>query len=251
MEPVLTARGLRQGYRTTAVIHDVDLDLFPGITGLLGPNGAGKSTLLRTLATASVPWAGDLRIGDERIDSVAAVRRARRGIGYLPQDFGYYPAFTVTDFVTYAAWMREVPKPARREAVRRALELVGMADRGNVKMKALSGGMRQRVGLAWAVVGEPPLIILDEPTVGLDPEQRVQFRRLLTSLDRSAVVLSTHLIEDIAATCSKTVVLVDGRIKFDGTANELAALGGSVEADAGSLEKGYLRVLHTPSEAGL
>ncbi|MEV0396508.1 ATP-binding cassette domain-containing protein [Polymorphospora rubra] len=246
MESVLTARGLRQGYRATEVVHELDLDLFPGITGLLGPNGAGKSTLLRTLATASVAWAGDLRIGGEAIDSVGAVRRARRRIGYLPQDFGYYPAFSVADFVTYAAWLREVPKRGRREAVRQALELVGMADRADVKMKALSGGMRQRVGLAWAVVGAPPLIILDEPTVGLDPEQRVQFRELLTSLEGSAVVLSTHLIEDIAATCSRVAVLADGRIKFIGAAAELAAHGGGSEADAKSMEEGYLRVLHTP-----
>ncbi|MFC8716184.1 ATP-binding cassette domain-containing protein [Kitasatospora sp. NPDC057198] len=243
MEPVVRVAGLVQGYRRRTVIDGLDLAVGEGVLGLLGPNGAGKSTLLRTLATVAPPVGGVLEVCGERVDSERTARAARRRIGFLPQDFGYHPGYTVEEFVRYCGWLREVPDGQAAEAARKAVEAVGLADRAGTRMKSLSGGMLRRAGIAAALVGGPRLVLLDEPTVGLDPAQRLEFRALLRSLRGTALVLSTHLVEDVAAVCDQVVVMNGGRIVFRGTAEELAGLARDGDPGDTPLERGYMRAL--------
>ncbi|MER8184769.1 ATP-binding cassette domain-containing protein [Kitasatospora sp. NPDC094015] len=244
MDPVVRVTGLTQGYGARTVIEGLDLDLGVGAFGLLGPNGAGKTTLLRTLATIAPPGAGSLEILGRRITSERSARRARREIGFLPQDFGHHPGFTVHDFVAYCAWLREVPaRQVHRDSLR-VIEQVGLADRRNERMKALSGGMLRRAGIASALVGSPRLVLLDEPTVGLDPAQRLEFRELIRSLaEDTAVVLSTHLVEDVSAVCREVAVMAAGRFVFRGTPAEMTALASPGTQGDTALERGYISVL--------
>jgi ABC-2 type transport system ATP-binding protein len=233
--------GLGKRYGATTALDHLDLTIGPGVTGLLGPNGAGKTTLLRCLATAQAPDTG--RIEAFGLDpAVGADRTAlRRRLGYLPQDPGLYPNFTATGLLDYVAVLKELTDGRQRRAeVRRVLEEVGLSDRAKVKVRKLSGGMRQRLGLAQALLGAPDLLILDEPTVGLDPEQRMLFRALISRLGETrTVLLSTHQTEDVGALCERVVVLRGGRAVFDGTPRGLAELADgqvwlSAEAPAGS-----------------
>ena len=235
--------GLSQGYGTSTVIDRLSLVLRPGITALLGPNGAGKTTLLRTLATVMPPRNGRINIGDVEISGERSARRVRDQIGYLPQDFGFDPKMTVVDFVTYAAWMRGVPTRQWRRSVDEALEMVDLTDRRRSRMGSISGGMRRRAGIAWAIVGRPRLVLLDEPTVGLDPRQRLQFRKIISALDETVVVLSTHLIDDVGAVCDRVVVMHAGAARFDGTVAELEALGRDDLPGHTSLERAYMHLL--------
>ncbi|MFP3988959.1 ATP-binding cassette domain-containing protein [Streptomyces sp. E11-3] len=234
---------LRQGYPGRVVLDDLDLDLRPGVTGLLGPNGAGKSTLMRTLATVQPPLRGRIALDGATIDGEKTARHIRRRIGYLPQRFGWDPGMRVRDFVEYGAWMREVADEHRSQAVERALRQVDLTDRARERMSRLSGGMRQRAGIAWAIVGEPGLVILDEPTVGLDPRQRLQFRRILAGLTETTVLLSTHMIEDVAAACDRVVVLHSGRVLFNGAVSEMADRAGDGAAGHTPLERAYMELL--------
>lgn len=224
------AEGLKRTYgrlrgSPVRALDGIDLDLDPGVIGLLGPNGAGKTTLLDILATLRAPDAGELRLlgldptqADERVE-------IRRQLGYLPQDPGFHRHFSAFEFVDYVAILKELTNRRRRhEEVSRVLEVVGLTPVAGRKVKALSGGMRQRLGLAQALIGDPKLLVLDEPTAGLDPEQRLRFRELVSDLgaDRT-VVLSTHQAEDVAATCQAVLVLDAGRIRYEGTPNKLAA----------------------------
>lgn len=238
--------GLARRFGSTQALDDVDLVIRPGVLGILGPNGAGKTTLMRTLATVLPVDAGRVTIMGLDLANEREVREVRRKLGYLPQVFGFYGGFTASEFVEYVAWLKGMPSDGTREAVEWALDQVGMTDRAQVKMRRLSGGMRRRVGIAQAIVNRPSLLLLDEPTAGLDPEQRVVFRRLLRSLGESAaVVVSTHLVEDVAAACSRVAVMDKGAIRFEGDPNDLIAVGvgASVEADT-PVERGYLAVLH-------
>ena len=209
--------------RTTALDH-LSLDLGPGVTGLLGPNGAGKTTLLRILATALAPDSGSVRVlgrdpskTDERLE-------LRRRLGYLPQDVGAYPGFSVREFVDYIAVLKEhTDRRARRIEVDRVLELVDLTDKAYDKTRSLSGGMRRRLGLATAFLGDPELLLLDEPAVGLDPQQRLRFREIVSQNPDRCVLLSTHQTEDVAALCREVVVLDQGTVLFRGAPSELAA----------------------------
>ncbi|WP_217142091.1 ATP-binding cassette domain-containing protein [Streptomyces sp. AC627_RSS907] len=234
---------LRQGYRARVILKDLNLALAPGVTGLVGPNGAGKTTLMRTLATVLPPAGGTIELDGTAITSERAARQARRHIGYLPQKFGWDAGMKVQDFVEYGAWLREVPKDRRREAVEKALLQVDLLERRNERMSRLSGGMRQRAGIAWAIVGDPGLVLLDEPTVGLDPRQRLQFRRILSELTDTTVLLSTHLIDDVAAACDRVIVLHSGSILFDGGAAEMEALGRDGFPGATQIERAYMELL--------
>ncbi|WP_437109629.1 ATP-binding cassette domain-containing protein [Streptomyces sp. enrichment culture] len=234
---------LCQGYPGRVVLEDLDLELRPGVTGLLGPNGAGKSTLMRTLATVQPPLRGRIALDGVTIDGEKTARHIRRRIGYLPQRFGWDPGMRVRDFVEYGAWMREVPGKHRPRAVERALSQVDLVNRKNERMSRLSGGMRQRAGIAWAIVGDPGLVILDEPTVGLDPRQRLQFRRILAGLSDTTVLLSTHLIDDVAAACDNVVVLHSGQVLFDGKVAEMADRAGDGSAGHTPLERAYMELL--------
>lgn len=221
----VTVRELTVDYKNFRALRGVSLSLEPGVTGLLGPNGAGKTTLLRTLATAAPPGGGDVRVLGMDPRSPEGRLSIRRRLGYLPQAPGFHPSFTAFEFVDYVAILKEMTDRAERHAeVRRVLDAVGLAQQRSKRIKQLSGGMRQRVGLAAALVGDPEFLILDEPTVGLDPEQRLRFRELIADLgDGRTVLLSTHQTEDVAALCRRVVVLDHGTVKFDG---EPAALAG-------------------------
>jgi ABC-2 type transport system ATP-binding protein len=216
--------GLSRRYGAIRALGGVDLTLERGITGLLGPNGAGKTTLLSILATVSEPDAGRVSVlgldpgdGAERVE-------IRRRLGYLPQELRYHRHFTVAAFLDYVAILKEITDRRRRvEEVARVLAVTGLEDRARSRIRALSGGMRQRLGIAQALLGGPELLILDEPTAGLDPEQRLRFRELLSDLPGDpAIVLSTHQADDIAAICPQVIVLLHGRVHFAGAPAGLA-----------------------------
>ncbi|MEU9011350.1 ABC transporter ATP-binding protein [Streptomyces sp. NPDC048479] len=222
----VTVRELAVNYRSFKALAGVSFTLGPGVTGLLGPNGAGKTTLLRTLATAALPDGGDISVLGMDPRTPEGRLGIRRRLGYLPQDPGFHPAFTAFEFVDYVAILKELTdRAARHREVLRVLDAVGLPGRRGKKIKQLSGGMRQRVALAAALVGDPEFLILDEPTVGLDPEQRLRFRELIADLgDGRTVLLSTHQTEDVAALCRRVVVLDHGTVKFDGEPPALAAV---------------------------
>jgi ABC-2 type transport system ATP-binding protein len=217
---------LRLRYARKTALDGVSFTLHDGVTGLLGPNGAGKTTLLRILATAMSADNGELSTLGQDPRTAAGRLSIRRRLGYLPQNPGFHPNFTAFEFVDYIAILKElVNGRARHEEVRRVLAAVGLDDQRSVKIKALSGGMRQRVALAAALLGDPALVILDEPTVGLDPEQRMRFRELIAeSGEGRTVLLSTHQTEDVMTVCQWVVVLDQGRSRFQGEPTELAAV---------------------------
>ncbi|MET8982013.1 ABC transporter ATP-binding protein [Streptomyces sp. NPDC004539] len=222
----VTLSGVAVRYGSSTALSGVSLTLEPGVTGLLGPNGAGKTTLLSTLATATGPDTGTLSVLGHDPLTPAGRRAVRRRLGYLPQNPGLPAHFTAFEFIDYVGILKEISdRDTRRAEARRVLEEVGLtADRGR-RIRKLSGGMRQRVGLAAALVGDPELLILDEPTVGLDPEQRLRFRELVAGLGEGrTVLLSTHQTEDVAALCHQVVVLDRGAVRFQGTPAELALL---------------------------
>ncbi|MFI6484196.1 ABC transporter ATP-binding protein [Nonomuraea sp. NPDC050663] len=218
------ADGLSLRFRRTMALQEVSFTLDDGVTGLLGPNGAGKTTLLRILATAIPADAGRLRILGADPRNAAGRLAVRRRLGYLPQNPGFHQHFTAFEFVDYIAILKEIVD-GRHDEVRRVLHAVGLDDQRGKKIKALSGGMRQRVGLAAALLDDPALVILDEPTVGLDPEQRLRFRELIADIGEGrTVLLSTHQTEDVATVCRRVIVLNQGRIRFDGEPSELAGM---------------------------
>ncbi len=242
------AEGLRVRAGRKMAVDGLDLRLGRGVHGLLGPNGAGKTTLIRSLATVLRPASGTLEVLGSPVSGQVDLRGLRRALGYLPQDFGYYKRFTVREFVEYVAWLKEMPKRDVPGAVQRAVERVGLADRADDRMKTLSGGMVRRAGIAQAIVNDPEVLLLDEPTAGLDPGQRVRFRELVQELGSdSCVVVSTHLVEDVAAACTDVVLINAGRLVFQGTPDDLAAAGGSDDVGDSPLERGYSALL---GEAG-
>jgi len=222
----VVASGLTLRYGRTTALDRVSVGLDDGVTGLLGPNGAGKTTLLRILATAIAPDAGELTTLGQDPRSAAGRLAVRRRLGYLPQNPGFHPQFTAFEFVDYVAILKElVDRRARHEEVRRVLGLVGLDGQRSVRIKALSGGTRQRVALAAALLADPALLILDEPTVGLDPEQRLRFRELVAACGEGrTVLLSTHQTEDVMTVCQRVIVIDRGRIRFEGGPGDLAAV---------------------------
>ena len=228
----------------TQAVAGVRLEAGPGVFGLLGPNGAGKTTLLRMMATVIPPSSGRVRLLGRDPGEYGPRREIRRRLGYLPQNLGYYPGFTVTEFVEYFALLKEMPAAQVPAAVAAAIEQVDLGDRARAKLRTLSGGMLRRVGVAQAIVNEPELLLLDEPTAGLDPEQRVRFRALLRELGQQAtVVVSTHLVEDVGAACSQVALMDQGKIVFHGTPAELTARGTEHGTGDAPLERGYTAVL--------
>jgi ABC-2 type transport system ATP-binding protein len=236
---------LTRRFGRNQAVAGVDLEAGPGVFGLLGPNGAGKTSLLRMMATVIPPTSGSLRLLDRDPGAPDQRREIRRRLGYLPQNLGYYPGFTVVEFVEYFALLKDMPPARVRGAVAAAVERVDLGDKARAKLRTLSGGMLRRVGIAQSIVNDPELLLLDEPTAGLDPEQRVAFRRLLRDIGQHAtVIVSTHLVEDIGAACGAVAVMDAGRIVFHGTPDELTVRGkqGHGLGDA-PLERGYSAVL--------
>ena len=237
--------GLTRRFGRTQAVAGVDLQAGPGVFGLLGPNGAGKTSLLRMLATVIPPTSGRLRLLGRDPGSYGPRREIRRRLGYLPQNLGYYPSFTVAEFVEYFALLKEMPAFRVPAAVATAIERVELGDKARSKLRTLSGGMLRRVGIAQAIVNEPDLLLLDEPTAGLDPQQRVSFRAMLRDLgEHATVIVSTHLVEDVGAACTRVALMDAGKIVFHGTPAEMTdrAEGTDAVGDA-PLERGYSAVL--------
>ena len=190
----------------------------PSLVGLLGPNGAGKSTLIKLLAAALLPTAGSVLVDGTPL--VRAERALKAQLGYLPQDFGLFDELTVAQFLDYMAALKGLRSP--KAAIQKAIRAVSLEEKAGAKIRTLSGGQRQRTGIAQALLGDPPFLILDEPTVGLDPEERIHFRNLFsrTAQDR-LVLLSTHIIEDVQSVCDQLVVMDHGQILFAGPPAQL------------------------------
>jgi ABC-type multidrug transport system ATPase subunit len=236
--------GLTRRFGRTVAVAGVDLDAGPGVLGLLGPNGAGKTSLLRMMATAVPPSSGRLRLLGRDPGRYGPRREVRRRLGYLPQSLGYYPGFTVTEFVEYFALLKEMPAARIPAAVAAAVEQVGLGGHARARMRTLSGGMLRRAGIAQAIVNQPDLLFMDEPTAGLDPEQRVAFRALLREAgQRATVVVSTHLVEDVGAACTRVAVMDQGKLVYQGSPGQLTARGADHDAGDAPLERGYSAVL--------
>jgi ABC-2 type transport system ATP-binding protein len=219
-------RDLVKRYGRSEALRGIELDIDTGVVGLLGPNGAGKTTLLRILATSLSPTSGTVRVlGHDPSDSGGRLA-IRRRLGYVPQEVGLYENFTVFDFVDYIAILKELTdRRARRDEVRRVIDAVDLGDVASMRIRKLSGGMRRRVTLAQSLIGRPDVLVLDEPTVGLDPEQRLRFRQIVSEhAERRCVVLSTHMTEDVEALCDRVIVMDLGSISFDGTTADLAGI---------------------------
>ena len=212
-----------KGSQVVKALCGIDLDIGEGMFGLLGPNGAGKTTLMRILTGIVNPSSGRVSIDGHDLSQEKGVQAVKSMLGYLPQELGMYPELTARQFVDYMAILKGMEDaPARRRQTADVLDMVGLAANADRKIKTYSGGMKRRVGIAQALVNDPRILIVDEPTAGLDPEERIRFRNLLVDLaaDR-VVILSTHIVEDIGQTCRDLAVLSRGRLLFRGSPVEL------------------------------
>jgi ABC-type multidrug transport system ATPase subunit len=215
-------------------LDDFSLEIGPGILGLLGPNGAGKSTLMRILATITRPSSGSVTWDGE--DIVTRPEPLRAVLGYLPQDFGVYPHLNAIEFLEYLAAVKRVPGAVARKRIPELLALVNLVEARKRPLGTYSGGMKQRVGIAQALLNDPRLLIVDEPTVGLDPAERLRFRTLLGDLARDRVViLSTHIVSDIESTATRVALIDRGRLIASGTPEELR-----LRSASSTLEDAYL-----------
>lgn len=221
-------------------LRNINLRLEKGLFGLLGPNGAGKSTLMRTLATLQLPDSGSVTFNG--LDLIKQPLEARKRIGYLPQDSGVYPRVSAREMLEYLAGLKGITRADRRKTVDQQLERVNLGDVARRRLDTYSGGMRQRFGIAVALLGDPKLVIVDEPTAGLDPLERRRFQLMLAETAQDCVlILSSHIVEDIAGLCSDMALMDHGRIVMSGKTEDLiAGLEGHVsefETDLVSLEE--------------
>lgn len=216
----LSIHNVSKRYRDFLALNRVTVTLRPGVVGLLGPNGAGKSTLLRILATVARPTEG--RLTWNGTDVLRHPDALRRALGYVPQDFGVYPHLNAVEFLEYIAAAKGVPREGLSRRISELLALVNLSQAARRPLHAYSGGMRQRVGIAQALLNNPAVLLMDEPTAGLDPAERVHLRRLLVDLAKDRIVLlSTHVVADIEATADRVVVIARGRIRSDSTPDGL------------------------------
>jgi ABC-2 type transport system ATP-binding protein len=209
--------------RTVNALNVLDLEIGGGMFGLLGPNGAGKTTLMRILAGIVNAGSGSVVINGHDLSSENGKTAVKSILGYLPQELGMYPELSARQFVDYMAILKGIDEPAnRKNQVEKVLEMVGLQNEADRKIKGFSGGMKRRVGIAQALVNDPKLLIVDEPTAGLDPEERIRFRNLLVNLAANrTVLLSTHIVEDIGQTCRDLAVLSHGKVLFRGSPADL------------------------------
>lgn len=208
----LTVHGLTKQYKDKRAVDRVDLRLTEGINGLLGANGAGKTTLMRMLCGILKPTTGSIALDGVDVSS----EDYRAVLGYLPQDFGFYPDFTGLDLLLYLAALKGLSRSHAKRKAKELLELVSLKDAGEKKIKTYSGGMKQRLGIAQALLNDPSLLIVDEPTAGLDPKERVRFRKLIAGLGQDTIVLlSTHIVSDVEKIAGHMLMMSNGKIIFD------------------------------------
>lgn len=243
-----TTTNLSFSYGRRRVLRDISLTLGPGVHGLLGPNGAGKSTLMSVLATVRRPSRGSVAVCGHDLGTPAGVTQARRHLGFLPQRYRLASAMRVIDTIAYAAWTHGLSRVDALAGAQRALEQVQLPELSSQRVGRLSGGQKQRCAIAAAIAHRPQLLILDEPTVGLDPQARLEFRDLISRIAQdTTVLLSTHLVEDISRIAEHVIVLAQGEVRFDGTVTALEALGAHSRdarwADAAPLERAYSHLL--------
>ena len=219
---------LSKQYQNKIAVDRISIKLHKGVHGLLGANGAGKTTLMRMLCGILKPTSGSISF--DGID--VSEENYRSILGYLPQDFGYYPEFTGQDFLLYMAALKGIPKPQAKRKTTELLQLVSLQDVAKKKIKTYSGGMKQRLGIAQALLNQPKLLVLDEPTAGLDPKERVRFRNLIEDLGKESIVLlSTHIVSDIEHIADDVLIMKDGQLIYNNTWDE----------SQGSLEEFYLQ----------
>ena len=213
----LSVDRITKQYNNKIAVDRISFDLTEGVTGLLGANGAGKTTLMRMMAGILTPTSGEISADGVPVQT----EEYRALLGYLPQDFGYYPEFSAREFVQYIAALKGIEKKKAKKKTEELLEVVGLSDVAGKKVKTFSGGMKQRVGIAQALVNDPKILILDEPTAGLDPKERVRFRNLISEIGRDTVVLfSTHIVSDIEHIASNVLMMRDGQLIHEGAWNE-------------------------------
>lgn len=211
---------LTKHYGRKIAVDCVSTVLKPGMYGLLGENGAGKTTLMRMLCAILEPTSGEVFLDGREVSAMGADYRDL--LGYLPQDFGYYPNYTAQEFLLYMAALKGIPRDQAKRRVKELLEIVGLQDVKTKKIKAFSGGMKQRVGIAQALLNHPKILILDEPTAGLDPKERVRFRNLISDYAKDRIViLSTHIVSDIEAIADEVLLMRKGKLVSQGTVPEL------------------------------
>ena len=224
----LSVDRITKQYKNKIAVDRVSFDLTEGVTGLLGANGAGKTTLMRMMSGILTPTGGEISA-----DGIPVQAESYRALlGYLPQDFGYYPEFTAKEFLEYFAALKGIEKKRAKEKTKELLELVGLSDVAGKKIKTFSGGMKQRAGIAQALLNDPKILILDEPTAGLDPKERVRFRTLIEELGKNSIVLlSTHIVSDIEHIADRIIMMKDGALVWQGRQSDVE----------GDLEEFYLK----------
>ena len=211
---------LSKQFKDKTAVNDVNLTLTPGVWGLLGANGAGKTTLMRMIADIMTPTNGAVYYDGKDIRELGEVYRSK--FGFLPQDFGYHRDFTVKDYLEYMAALKDIPTRATTQKINHLLDILSLSDVKKKKISNLSGGMKRRVGIAQAMLNNPKILILDEPTAGLDPNERIRFRNLISELSEDRLVLlSTHIVSDIEYIANEILLMKDGKLMHKGTADEI------------------------------
>lgn len=224
----LSVDRITKQYKNKIAVDRISFDLTEGVTGLLGANGAGKTTLMRMMSGILTPTGGEISADGIPVQS----ENYRALLGYLPQDFGYYPEFTAKEFLEYFSALKGIDRKRAKEKTKELLELVGLSDVAGKKIKTFSGGMKQRVGIAQALLNDPRILILDEPTAGLDPKERVRFRTLIEELGKNSIVLlSTHIVSDIEHIADRIIMMKDGALVWQGRQSDVE----------GDLEEFYLK----------
>ena len=225
---MLTLVNISKKYGNQMAVEDINLDMEHGLYGMLAPNGAGKTTIIKMITTLLFPTTGEILYNGVNITEMGAAYRDL--IGYLPQQFGYYKNNTPTEYLEYLACLKKLPKEKTKERIKELLEMVGLSDVANKKMKKFSGGMIQRVGIAQAMLNDPKILILDEPTAGLDPKERVRFRNIISMLSKDRIViLSTHIVSDIESIANQVMLIKDQHLyKLDTVPNICNGLEGNI-----------------------
>lgn len=218
----LVLNGVSKQYSNKIAVDNLSITLKPGVIGLLGANGAGKTTLMRMICGILKPSKGEITFKDTDVYFNVHEEMYRDILGYLPQDFGYYPNFTGKDFLMYMASLKGLEKSSAKRKIDELLKIVNLEKSANKKIKTYSGGMKQRLGIAQAVLNNPKILVLDEPTAGLDPKERVRFRNLIAELGKdSIVILSTHIVSDVEHIADRIIMMKNGNLIFDGKTTDI------------------------------